>query len=568
MPALYDVFFSYAHADGPRAREIVEALRVRGLRVWFDEREIADFESITRAITEGLARSKALVAYYSARYPLRRACQFELTAAFLAAQREGDPRRRVLVVNPEPGAGHIHPVELRDAKFLKPEDPHLAEAVCDRVSGLDGVLGEIHPLAQPRWFGMRGVGSTRFVGRLAGMWQIHSALHAGEVAVITGVARGDIAQVRGLGGIGKSLLAEEYALRFGAAYPGGVFWLRAYGNDDAKAGMGAEGREAERERQVRDFAALLELPVRDRTPEEIEGALAREVERRGLPCLWVVDDVPSGLDGQALRRWFAPHPLAKTLVTTRSREYGAQAAALDLGVLDEEEAYELLTSRREPPEQAEEAAAHGLIQDLGCHALGVDVAGAALAQYAGLKSFAQFRAELAAESQDALELATELSDALPNGHEKSIAGTLLHSIRQAGEQARDFLRLASVLAVAPIPPRLVAAVFGKADGLEASEAERRAALALKGSRGLSLAGETGRQEGACTVHTLVARAVRFRDPVQERRQALRAAAIEVLNAALALVTDARVHREMEFDVAHARELASKAREFPEANLLG
>ena len=42
------------------------------------------------------------------------------------------------------------------------------------------------------------------------------------------------AQVRGLGGIGKSLLAEEYALRFGAAYPGGIFWLRAYGNDDAK----------------------------------------------------------------------------------------------------------------------------------------------------------------------------------------------------------------------------------------------------------------------------------------------------------------------------------------------
>ena len=569
VPALYDVFFSYAHSDGPCAREIVEALRACGLRVWFDEREIADFESITGAITEGLARSKALVAYYSARYPLRRACQFELTAAFLAAQREGDPRRRVLVVNPEPGAGHIQPVELRDAKYVKPEDPHLAEAVCDRVSGLDGVMGDIHPLAQPRWFGMRGVGSTRFVGRLAGMWQIHSALHAGEVAVITGVARGGIAQVRGLGGIGKSLLAEEYGLRFGAAYPGGVFWLRAYGNDDAKAGMGAEGREAERERQVRDFAALLELPVRDRTPEEIEGALAREVERRGLPCLWVVDDVPSGLDGQALRRWFAPHPLAKTLVTTRSREYGAQAAALDLGVLDEEEAYELLTSRRQPHGEAEEAAARGLIQDLGGHALAVDVARAALAQYAGLKSFAQFRAELAAESQDALELATELSDALPNGHEKSIAGTLLHSIRQAGEQARDFLRLASVLAVAPIPPRLVAAVFGKADGLEASEAERRAALALKGSRGLSLAGETGRQEGACTVHTLVARAVRFRDPVQERRQALRAAAIEVLTTELSeKVDDPRLHRQIEFEVAHARELASKARDCPEANLLG
>jgi hypothetical protein len=28
-------------------------------------------------------------------------------------------------------------------------------------------------------------------------------------------------------GVGNSLLVEQYALRFAAAYPGGVFWLRA-----------------------------------------------------------------------------------------------------------------------------------------------------------------------------------------------------------------------------------------------------------------------------------------------------------------------------------------------------
>ena len=42
----------------------------------------------------------------------------------------------------------------------------------------------------------------------------------------------DVAQIRGLGGAGKSLLAEEYALRFSAAYPGGVFWLSAFGGDE------------------------------------------------------------------------------------------------------------------------------------------------------------------------------------------------------------------------------------------------------------------------------------------------------------------------------------------------
>src|SRR5450631_390211 len=123
--AEYDIFLSHAWADGERPQRIAEALTNAGMWVWLDAAEINDFAGITRAVTEGLARSKALVAYYSKTYPLRRACQWELTAAFLAAQRDGDPRRRVLVINPEKKtpespdpAAHIHPIELRDEKFL------------------------------------------------------------------------------------------------------------------------------------------------------------------------------------------------------------------------------------------------------------------------------------------------------------------------------------------------------------------------------------------------------------------------------------------------------------------
>ena len=49
---------------------------------------------------------------------------------------------------------------------------------------------------------------------------------------------------------GQSLLAEEYALHFGAAYPGGVF-CGAYGNDDCQSRFGCDGREALRTDQVR-----------------------------------------------------------------------------------------------------------------------------------------------------------------------------------------------------------------------------------------------------------------------------------------------------------------------------
>ena len=50
---------------------------------------------------------------------------------------------------------------------------------------------------------MTPVGSTRFVGRLKEMWEVHSLLHAGDVAQITGAAAatGGIGQVQGLGGV-------------------------------------------------------------------------------------------------------------------------------------------------------------------------------------------------------------------------------------------------------------------------------------------------------------------------------------------------------------------------------
>ena len=100
---------------------------------------------------------------------------------------------------------------------------------------------------------MRGVGSARFVGRWKDLWATHSGLQASEAVIITGKSGLDVTQVRGMGGIGKSLLAEEYALRFSAAYPGGVFWLRAYGNDDSEPGLGPEERDAELAARIESY---------------------------------------------------------------------------------------------------------------------------------------------------------------------------------------------------------------------------------------------------------------------------------------------------------------------------
>jgi tetratricopeptide (TPR) repeat protein len=595
MAADYDVFFSHAWADGERPPKIADALIQAGLRVWLDAVEIDDFGSITHAVTEGLAKSKALVAYYSKSYPLRRACQWELTAAFLAAQTEGDPRRRVLVINPEKKpenpnpSEHIHPIELRDAKFFQApttdeEMRELVEAIVRQVGELSTPMADIHPLTAPNWYGMRGVGSTHFVGRLKEMWELHSLLHAGDAVQITGTAAasGGIAQVQGLGGTGKSLLAEEYALHFGAAYPGGVFWLRAYGNDDAKGAFGATEREALRTDQVRAMAQQFGIETLGLTAEQIEGALVRKVAAEGRSCLWVVDDVPDGLDGEGLRVWFAPHALARTLLTTRSREYGSLANGIDLSVLTPDEAFQLLTAQRKPEGRNEQEQARELTKDLGYHALALDVTASALLSSASTEPFSDFRVKLAWPDKDTMELAKTLAAALPNGHEKSIAQTMLRSITALGKDARDrgeirdaeagldFLRLASVLAVAPIPAPLVTAVFEQVDKLSHEDAEWRTSLAFKQVTLASLADVAVENKGARTVHTLVSRAVRFHEEFSpERTQSLRAAAVVGLSAEIAKAAkDPRLHKQIEFQVAHARQVVLLPTTIQESGLLG
>jgi hypothetical protein len=305
------------------------------------------------------------------------------------------------------------------------------------------------------------------------------------------------------------------------------------------------------------------------TAAQIEGALGREIERHGQPCLWVVDDVPNRLDGETLRRWFAPHPLARTLITTRSREYGSLAKGIDLPVLVLEEAYQLLTSRKQPIGDAEKEQALLLAEDLGRHALALDVTASALQHSVADAPFANFRAKLARPDKDALILAETLADALPNGHEKSIAQTMLRSIRSLGTEGQEFLRLASMLALAPIPASLFTAVLVEADNLSREEAEERASLAFKQVTSASLAEKAGEHLEARAVHTLVSRTMRFqqmRSP--ERTEALREAAVGVLLAEIAKAAeDPRLHKQIEFHVAHARQLVAMPATVAEANLI-
>lgn len=279
---MWDVFLSYSRQDAGHVRRFHEELIAAGLTVFTDESAVAGFAGISDTIRRALADSRVLLAYYSTGYPERPACQWELTAAFLAGLGEGDPRRRVLVVNPEPDTAHIHPVELRDTRHGEPET-----LVPDVLAHLRQVSGPMRPgSVPPRVHGELPAAVGEFMGRLPELWRLHSALHVQEAPLVTGRTSARPVQLRGMPGIGKTRLAREYALRFGAAFPGGVHWARA------------------------------DAPQPPQTPAS--------------PCLYVVDDVPHGLPPRAVTELTSPHPLVRTLLITRSRAYGGYGEHLDL----------------------------------------------------------------------------------------------------------------------------------------------------------------------------------------------------------------------------------------------
>jgi len=546
MSDSWDVFFSYRRSDLERAQPLLDALAQSRVRVWLDKADIPDFASITAGIRQGIAKSKALLAFYSKSYPLSNPCQQEIAAAWLAAQQiDGHPNRRVWIVNPDDGFGHL-PRILQDQQI-----PHananclsLAAEIKSRVDGLDGDLGRgVRDL--PRYYGMAPVQAQRFVGRAAALWDLHGQLTANQISIISGKYGQAASQVRGLGGNGKSLLAREYAIRFGSAYPGGVFWLNAFGNDDTGKVATPEQLSAARHDQLRDFATNLHVSVEGLDPKDLEAALWQAIASRGDRCLWVVDDVASGLTPADFERdWTARWPRASTLITTRSKDYGALGEAIDLGVLSSSEAFHLLCAHRQPTSESDVANARKITELLGYHPLAVEVAGSYLAQ--GLDTFQSYQDALTDPAKDAVEFGNELQESLPTGHERSISVTLLKSIRRLGPDGLDFLRLASVLAVAPIAVSFVAEVLESVAG----DGKSRALRGTDEVRALSLC-ESPTPETR-TVHTLVSRTMWFQCPDDKRTELLCSVAGAVLVVRFANVGHIGEHSKIANDVPHAR----------------
>jgi len=523
-PAEWDVFVSYSRTDAGTAVVVADALRGQGLRVFLDDLAVDDFASITGSIADALARSKVLLALYSAEYPQRRACQWELTAAYLAGQREGDPRRRVLVINPESSTEHVHPVELRDAKHWAWPTPadglrQLTEQVAAHVSGIESPLGAAGPKAQhvPWLPAPARTGSARFIDRLSEQWRIHTALvrHRAPLVAPSGSGSGRTALLRGMPGIGKSVLAQEYALRFGSAFPGGVFWFDLHA---AQGSAAASVMETYRE-QVSVACHALGLgaaPAGSASLPRLLSGLAIHLGERGAPCLWVVDGLPDGLRHEDLQSLRGPHLLASTLLTTRSFHYGSFAEVIDVPSLPDADGYRLVTSHRSPADDVEKATALALVHDVGGHPQALDLlsALAATADFTGIRN----------------RLHTIGADILTESGRAPLTAALLTRPLSGHGPVDDVLRLLALASPAPLSQTVLENVLASMDPYDPWEAKSSVADAVTALLGSGALLPDPSARGSWTVHALLARAVRRHDDDTARQEDLRRVLLHTLAA--------------------------------------
>jgi tetratricopeptide (TPR) repeat protein len=272
-----------------------------------------------------------------------------------------------------------------------------------------------------------------FTGREAILRDLHEALSRDSATALT---QGYV--ISGLGGIGKTQTAVEYAYRYRSEYRY-IFWTRAESEVTLQAGFV-------------EIAKLLDLPEQDATnPAETVQAVKHWLEREG-EWLLICDNADTP---ELLKAYYPRTPRGHILLTSRARLFDTLGIARPLALekLQPEEALRFLYKRtaRAQSDPAEQKAAEQLAAELGYLPLALEQAAAYLAA-----KMARFQDYLASYRQQRLAL---LNKAQPRvgDYPASVANTWalnFQEIEQVSVPA-EVLRVSAFLSPEGIPLELL-----------------------------------------------------------------------------------------------------------------
>jgi len=468
----HDIFICHTATSAAHVKRLTAALAARGMSCFTCE------AGLSIELQPKLATSKCFLVWASEDFFRSRACQAHLAMAWIARQQEpANAPERILVVNAESGLKHIYPLLLRERIVASapglpeaPDPAELAATLQERCGLLTGTLGGLYPQGHGGWlepYDCLSQPQPHFAGRERELWDIHTALNPPDPGFAPH-RPAPLVVVSGESGLGKTALAREYVFRFGAAYTGGIFLLSAH-----------EARPAARLKELAinpDLKAQLLALLRQRQPDSplregdelaaIAIALKRVLAERGRPFLWIVENLPRGINGPVLQQWLAPVPpehapapgLGGTILISHTQRYDQRGESIHLPILDENAGRQAITQGR-PPRHTEEAeAVDWLLEEIGRHpryaAMIAALAEAHRPQHR--RVFAWLLHKLEKPGREAIDLVREHPGQFPEGREAVCAMVLLESLRMLEGPARDILRLAAELEDHPLPLDLIA----------------------------------------------------------------------------------------------------------------
>ena len=389
-----------------------------------------------------------------------------------------------------------------------------------------------------------------FKGRDEFLSKIHTTLgraqHLGHQRYAAIMAAATAATVHGLGGIGKSRVAIEYAYRYAEEYTALLF-------------VAADSPGSLRQNTAALCgAAVLDLPEKAerKTERQVAAVLRWLTQHPGW--LLIFDNADSEEAAQAVAELLGRlTPSGQVLVTSRLSNWPGAVAPLALDVLKETDAAQFLLARTEVRRRKaknDAAEAQALAVELGHLALALEQAGAYIERYRC--SISGYRDELRQRRDKVLTW----FDARVMQYPMSVAVAWQTSVDRLTEPALQLLRILAWMAPDPIPESLLEA--GRGPFAAASKKSSRPPNPFEALADLEGHSLVTRAEDSPTfaVHRLVQEVTRGRNRGPGRRTSLTSALFWINGAFSGQPWDVRSWPVLTPLALHALALANHARE--------
>ena len=304
----------------------------------------------------------------------------------------------------------------------------------DSIDGLAGIGGDLTPSAPPAVLPPHNLP----LGSIGDLFMGRDDM-LDKLATRLGGARPVIA-LHGMGGIGKTRLAVEYAWRYAQDYSALLF-------------VSAETPEL-LDASLASLAATLNLPQQNepQDPAKIAAVLAWLAANSNW--LLILDNVDDEKAAGAVSALLPKLATGKTLITARYDRFPPAVPILRLGVLAPAPARDFLLTRTEAGRRADakdSAGAAELARELGYLALALEQAGAFIA--AQRISFERYLAYWRDERARVLDSFDKTASG--SNHDKGLAAVWTTSVARLSVQGRRLFDRIAFLAPEPIPEFLL-----------------------------------------------------------------------------------------------------------------